>query len=86
MPKKTRTPAQQARYEKIQARMNKNASSTNKAVTPAAKIELIVINFKTEIKVPFEAFPRTNSLKASLTHKAKTCPPTTNETDKGMYK
>ena len=59
---------------------------TNKAVTPAAKIELIVINFKTEIKVPFEAFPRTISLKASLTHKAKTCPPTTNETDKGMYK
>lgn len=37
MPKKARTPAQQARYEKIQARMNKNASSTNKAVTPGKK-------------------------------------------------
>ena len=32
---KTRTPAQQARFEKIQARMGKKVSSTAKAVSPA---------------------------------------------------
>ena len=32
---KVRTPAQQARFEKIQARMGKKVSSTAKAVSPA---------------------------------------------------